>query len=237
MRREQGGVEPACVGVGEHVIGELFNHALGADKRAGAGGEVQVTRAVAGAVAEQGLHRRGERGVIHRGDHVERDRGQTRRRLSGGYERGRSRAGRGTGSGDAWSWGNERERIVGGRARLGFGQGEAGNAFEHGVIFDVAVVDELLREVHQVGAVAELAANGFGLLRGDQVLVKAEADKPTDLILHGRKAAGAVRRSVGVGKAEPSAKPETFGLGRSWLSAIEHIQGCKPGRFADSAGT
>lgn len=79
------------------------------------------------------------------------------------------------------------KRVVRRRAGAGLGLGHAGDAFQ-GVqvgVGDVAVVDDLLGEGHEIGRVADLGANGAGLGEGDQVLVEAQADEPENLVLHG----------------------------------------------------
>jgi hypothetical protein len=76
------------------------------------------------------------------------------------------------------------ERIVERHAFLTFGDGEAGEFFEQGDIGDEAVVDDLLREIHEVGLWAEGIAETPALIGAEQVLVEGEAGEPADFRFH-----------------------------------------------------
>jgi hypothetical protein len=96
---------------------------------------------------------------------------------------------------------------------LAFGDGDAGEFFEEFDIGDEAVVDDFLREVHELGAGAEGSAQGTTLVGPEQLLINGEAGEPADFRFH----RDAWREH---GSEAPSAKREAGEIFLANLSAI-----------------
>jgi hypothetical protein len=67
---------------------------------------------------------------------------------------------------------------------LALGDGQAGEFFQQGDIADQAVVDNLLREIHEIGLGAEGFADTPALIGAEQVLIEGEAGEPADFRFH-----------------------------------------------------
>ncbi len=94
------------------------------------------------------------------------------------------------------------------RALLALGHGEAGDPLERGDVVHVAVVDQLLREVADLGRVADFGAHGEALLEVDQAGVEAEADKPEYVGIHA--GAAGVRRRANDGRRRGTVQLKTL---------------------------
>ena len=179
---EQSEVEAAGVVGGEAMVAEGDKGAVLADERTGAGGEMEIAGAVAGAVAQQQPEGGGDGGVVEGGEFFEREVGELGRAVGGGdaHERRGGDSADETGAGGAGG-GHGRlgcQRIVGGRAGLAFDEGEAGDFFQGGELFvgDMTVVDEFLGEIHQLGGRGEGVADGECVFEGEKPLIKTKTD-------------------------------------------------------------
>ena len=177
---EEHGVHPQRFLLGQDVLGNRGERAVLADEGPGAGREVEVARAEFARVDEELAHGLGQRRVVHGADLIEGE-------LWGAGGRGGGGRGRGAGAGGggrrrcSGSWRGcgrcfVEQRVARWRAGGGPGHGVARDALKFSDVGDDAVVDQLLRVVHQLGFLPDGHQGGAGLVAGEQLRVEAEPD-------------------------------------------------------------